>query len=107
MASAPGFNPNLFNLGISADSWRQLADDDRKPLFNRALNGLYAPGSIFKPVVALAALEQGVDPNVTLECPGYFELGNQRFACYMGEAHGRVDFRRAIRVSCNVFFCNL
>jgi len=104
MVSAPGFDPNLFCPKITQDNWNLLLNDPRKPLFNRALNGLYSPGSIFKPLIALAALEQGVDPDLTLECPGYFEIGNQRFACYMGEAHGRVDFRRAIRVSCNVFF---
>ncbi|MDD5677282.1 MAG: penicillin-binding protein 2 [Kiritimatiellae bacterium] len=104
MASAPDFDPNLFCPKITQGNWDLLLNDSRKPLFNRALNGLYAPGSIFKPLVALAALERGVDPNISLECPGYFELGDQRFACYMGEAHGRVDFRRAIRVSCNVFF---
>lgn len=107
MVSTPGFDPNLFCPKITQDNWSSLLNDPRKPLFNRALNGLYAPGSIFKPLVALAALAQGVDPDLTLECPGYFELGNQQFACYMGAAHGRVNFRRAIRVSCNVYFYQL
>ncbi|MFH1969316.1 MAG: penicillin-binding protein 2 [Verrucomicrobiota bacterium] len=107
MVSAPDFDPNLFCPKITQDNWSRLLNDTRKPLFNRALNGLYAPGSIFKPLVALAALEQGVDPDLTLNCPGYFELGNQRFSCYMGAAHGRVNFRRAIRISCNVFFYQL
>ncbi|MDP2991704.1 MAG: penicillin-binding protein 2 [Kiritimatiellota bacterium] len=107
MVSTPDFDPNLFCPKITQDNWNRLLDDPRKPLFNRALNGLYAPGSIFKPLVALAALAQGVDPDLTLECPGYFELGSQRFSCYMGEAHGRVNLRRAIRVSCNVFFYQL
>lgn len=107
MVSAPDFDPNIFCPSISHDNWNRLLKDPRKPLFNRALNGVYAPGSIFKPLVALAALEQGVDPNLSLECPGYFELGNQRFACYMDEAHGRLDLRRAIRVSCNVYFYQL
>ena len=107
MVSAPDFDPNLFCPGITVENWRRLLNDPRKPLFNRALNGLYAPGSIFKPLVALAALERGVDPGLTQNCQGYFELGNQRFACYMGESHGRVDIRRAIRISCNVFFYQL
>lgn len=107
MASAPNFDPNLFCPKITTENWNQLLHDQRKPLFNRALNGLYAPGSIFKPLVAFAALKQGVNPNLTLECPGYFELGNQKFACYMNEAHGHINFRRAIRVSCNVFFYQL
>lgn len=107
MVSTPDFDPNLFCPKITQDNWRNLLNEPRKPFFNRALNGLYAPGSIFKPLVALAALGQGVSPDLTLECTGYFELGNQRFACYMGEAHGRVDLRRAIRVSCNVYFYQL
>lgn len=107
MVSSPEFDPNLFCPKITQDNWNSLLADPRKPLFNRTLNGLYAPGSIFKPLVALAALGQGVDPNWTLDCPGYFELGKQRFDCYMGEAHGRVNLRRAIRVSCNVYFYQL
>ncbi|MBI2438335.1 MAG: penicillin-binding protein 2, partial [Lentisphaerae bacterium] len=104
MASAPAYDPNGFSTKITAENWTRLLSDPRKPLFNRALNGLYAPGSAFKPLVALAALEQGVDPNWTLTCPGYFELGDHQFACYQRTAHGQVDFRRALRVSCNVFF---
>ncbi|MBI2441601.1 MAG: penicillin-binding protein 2 [Lentisphaerae bacterium] len=104
MASAPGYDPNWFCSTITTENWTKLTADSRKPLFNRALSGLYAPGSTFKPVVALAALEQGVDRHLTLNCPGYFELGNQQFACYQGKSHGQTDFRRAIRVSCNVFF---
>ena len=107
MVSAPAFNPNLFCPKITQDNWDSLLNDPRKPLFNRAVNGLYAPGSTFKPVVAFAALAHGVDPDLPWVCPGYFQLGNQRFACYMGEAHGRVNLRRAIRVSCNVYFYQL
>ena len=107
MVSAPDFDPNLLCPKITQNNWNRLLNDPRKPLFNRALNGRYAPGSVFKPLVALAALEQGVGPDLILECPGYFELANQRFSCYMGTAHGRVNFRRAIRISCNVFFYQL
>ncbi len=107
MVSAPDFDPNLLCPKITQNNWNRLLNDPNKPLFNRALNGRYAPGSVFKPLVALAALEQGVGPDLTLECPGYFELANQRFSCYMGTAHGRVNFRRAIRISCNVFFYQL
>ncbi len=107
MVSTPDFDPNLFCPKITTENWNRLVHDSRKPLFNRTINGLYAPGSIFKPLVALAALGQGIDVNWTLDCPGYFALGNQKFDCYMGEAHGTLDLRRAIRVSCNVYFYQL
>lgn len=104
LASAPAYDPNWFSPKITAENWGRLLADPRKPLLNRALTGQYAPGSVFKPLVALAALEEGVDRNLSLTCPGYFELGAKSFSCYHGTAHGAVDFHRAIVVSCNVFF---
>jgi penicillin-binding protein 2 len=108
MASAPGFNLNVFNLGISVEAWRALADDERKPLFNRAVAGLYAPGSSFKPLVAIAALTQGKGAGDSdIVCEGSYELGGQVMSCYKGEAHGRVDLVKALEVSCNVYFFRL
>lgn len=108
MASSPGFNLNLFSSGISVSSWQALVQDERKPLFNRAISGLYPPGSTFKPLVAIAALTQGkASGDTTFICNGSFELGGQVFQCHMGEAHGRIDIVKALEVSCNVFFCNL
>lgn len=108
MASSPGFNLNLFCSGISVGSWQALINDERKPLFNRAVSGLYPPGSTFKPLVAIASLVQGkAAEDTTFVCNGSFELGGQVFSCHMGEAHGRLDAVKALEVSCNVFFCNL
>lgn len=108
MASSPGFNLNLFSPGISVSSWQTLANDARKPLFNRAVSGLYPPGSTFKILVAIAALIQGkADENTSFYCNGSYELGGQIFSCHMGNAHGDINLGKALEVSCNVFFYKL
>ncbi|MFA7160572.1 MAG: penicillin-binding protein 2 [Kiritimatiellia bacterium] len=108
MASSPGFNLNLFASGLTAETWRGLVADERKPFFNRAAQGMYPPGSTFKPLVALAALTQGkASAGTVFVCNGRFELGGQVFSCHMGDAHGPVDIPRALEASCNVYFCNL
>lgn len=108
MASAPNFNLNLFYPYMSVDSWQTLAGDERKPLFNRAVSGLYAPGSTFKPLIAIAALTQGkAAEDTTFVCDGTFELGGQIFSCHAGEAHGHLGIIKALEVSCNVFFYKL
>ncbi len=105
LASAPGFDPNIFHPTLSAADWSELRDNPHKPLFNRAITGLYPPASTFKPLVAMAALTQKrITPDFTTICEGFIELGGRRFACYHGEAHGTVSLQRALRVSCNVFF---
>lgn len=108
MASAPDFNLNLFYPYLSVDSWQALAGDERKPLFNRAVSGLYPPGSTFKPLVAIAALAQGkASEDTTFVCDGCLELGGQIFACHAREGHGPVNIIKALEVSCNVFFYKL
>jgi penicillin-binding protein 2 len=108
LASAPGFDPNEFSPSISVATWTSAIEDSRNPLFNRAVNGGYAPGSTFKPLVALAALESGkANLRIGFDCQGYYELGGQRFSCFEGEVHGRLDIRKALEVSCNVFFYQL
>ncbi|MCG2679628.1 MAG: penicillin-binding protein 2 [Kiritimatiellae bacterium] len=108
LASSPGFDPNTFSPSISVETWTRMLEDSRKPLFNRAISGRYAPGSIFKPLVALAALESGkANARGSFDCQGYYEIGGQRFSCYEGEIHGRLDIRRALELSCNVFFYQL
>ncbi len=105
LASSPGIDPNWFCPTLTRTVWSRLLADPDKPLVNRALGGTYPPGSIFKPVVGLAALEQGViNAAFTVDCPGSFKLGNQTFACYQGHVHGVVNLRRSLEVSCNVFF---
>ena len=108
MASSPGFNLNLFSSGISVESWQALVADKRKPLFNRAISGLYPPGSTFKPLIAIAALTQGkASADTIFVCNGSFELGDRVISCHRGKAHGQVDIEKALEISCNVFFCNI
>ncbi len=108
MVSAPGYDPNLFVPSISAYEWRKLVDDPRRPMINRAVAGRYVPGSIFKPVVALAALQSGrASPDMVFHCPGHFDLGNTRFHCWLRRGHGDLNMRQALERSCNVYFYRL
>jgi penicillin-binding protein 2 len=108
LASAPTFDPNLFVRGISQTQWTALNEDPYRPLANKATQGLYPPGSTYKMIVALAALEAGVvstDEDIT--CTGHIELGDRRFHCWRREGHGRVNLVEAISQSCDVFFYDL
>ena len=108
MASAPSFDPNLFCPSISTVNWNRLNTDARKPLFNRAVSGIYPPGSTFKPVVALAAVVSGLaDAGTRFDCIGYYELGKTRFHCWHKAGHGSIAMRKAIEQSCNTYFCAL
>jgi penicillin-binding protein 2 len=102
MASMPSYDPNSFSDGISHDEWGMLSSDDHLPLLNKSLQGLYPPGSTFKPATALALLAAGVDPEETVGCNGGYQLGNRRFAC-LGR-HGPMNLHRAIAKSCNTYF---
>ncbi len=105
MASTPTFDPNLFTSGISAADWNRLLNDPYHPLNNKALTGQYAPGSTFKMVVALAALESGlIAPHHTVYCPGFMTLGNHRFHCWRRGGHGHMNLVEALTQSCDVFF---
>jgi penicillin-binding protein 2 len=105
MASQPSFDPHLFNAGVSAAQWREWTSNRATPLINKTTNGLYAPGSTFKMVVALAALEARVTtPGERVHCPGHFDLGDTRFHCWNRNGHGGVDMRTALKVSCDVYF---
>ena len=104
-ASAPSFDPNLFVRGISVANYRALLDDKYRPLPNKAMQGVYPPGSTFKMVTALAALEAGVvDPNETVYCPGHLKVSNRRFHCWKRVGHGNVDLHRSLRESCDVYY---
>ena len=108
MSSSPGFDPNHFTPVLSADEWHRLRGDERRPMINRAISANYSPGSTFKPVVALAALASGRGgPFTTFSCPGYFTLGQARFACWYAPGHGALNLRQAIERSCNVYFFQL
>lgn len=105
MASSPAFDPNEFTPVLRPEVWRGILENPGKPMLNRACMGKYPPGSTFKPVVALAALQKGaITPGTVFNCAGSYSIGGRDFACYMGHAHGGVSLRRGIEVSCNVFF---
>ena len=103
--SSPSFDPNLFVRGISQTDYSALTDNDHRPLANKVVQGMYPPGSTFKMVTALAALEAGViTPESTVTCPGYIEVGGTRFNCWKRGGHGRVDLQRSLAESCDVFY---
>lgn len=103
--SSPSFDPNLFVRGISNTDFRYLMDHDHRPLANKAVQGAYPPGSTFKMVTALAALEEGViTPETTVRCPGHFESGGRRFHCWRRGGHGAVDLERSLSESCDVYY---
>jgi penicillin-binding protein 2 len=102
LASAPNFDVNEFARGISGEHYAALAAYDHKPLLNKATQGTYPPGSTFKTMVALAALENGYDPRTTHTCGGTFAFGNHVFHC--DSHHGTLDLHGAIVTSCDVYF---
>jgi penicillin-binding protein 2 len=105
MVSTPSFDPNLFVGGISSVNYSALRDNDHNPLFHKAIQGTYPPGSTFKAVVAAAALEHGiVEPGETVNCTGSVELGNREFHCWRRRGHGVVDLRQAVKSSCDIYF---
>jgi len=108
LSSVPGFDPNEFVTGLSSRSWRRLVNDPRTPLINKAISGLYAPGSTFKMVVALAALEANiVRPDHRVFCRGFTQLGNARFHCWKKHGHGWQDIYDAHKNSCDVYFYDI
>jgi len=108
LVSRPGFDPNLFNRGVSADVWEKISSNPLHPMENRAIAGQYPPGSTYKLIVAAAALEEGIiTPETSFNCPGSFEMGTRTFRCWRKHGHGRVSLHRAIVESCDVYFYNV
>jgi penicillin-binding protein 2 len=106
--SMPGFDPNLFVDGIDPQSWAELNNSPDRPLNNRAIAGVYPPGSTFKPYMALAALELGKrTPRSAINDPGYFEFGGRRFRDSKAGGHGHVDLFKSIVVSSDTFYYQL
>jgi len=106
--SSPGFDPNLFVEGIDSANWAELNNSPDRPLNNRAIAGVYPPGSTFKPYMALAALELGKrTPRSTIHDPGYFEFGGRRFRDSKPGGHGTVDLYKSIVVSSDTFYYQL
>ncbi|HBR68631.1 MAG TPA: penicillin-binding protein 2 [Rhodospirillaceae bacterium] len=105
LASNPGFDPNVFSKGLSAATWEELLADPGRPLTNKAIAGQYPPGSTFKMVTALAALELGmITSNTSFFCPGHYKFGDGKFHCWKKGGHGTVNLIDALAQSCDVFF---
>lgn len=105
MVSRPAFDPAAFARGISGPAWIKLLQNPRHPLQDKAIKGLYPPGSTFKIVTALAALKAGViTPSTVLDCKGSLSLGHREFRCWKKVGHGLTDLKKAIRESCDVYF---
>ena len=105
MQSSPSFNPNLFLFGINQDDWQLIRNNPLKPLVNKTLSGLYSPGSTFKPIVALSALENGIiNKNFNVNCTGKIEMYGQTYHCWKKKGHGVVNLKSAMKQSCDTYF---
>lgn len=105
MLSEPTFDPSIYQAGISHEQWSALINDPFKPLFDKATGGAFMPGSVYKPVIALAALQEGVITEKTkFHCPGRFEFGRDVFHCWHRAGHGKVNLVEAMMHSCDIFF---
>jgi penicillin-binding protein 2 len=108
LASVPGFEPGAFGNGLRRDVWSALTTDPRAPLMNKAIAGQYPPGSTFKMIVALAALEAGaVTPDAQVYCPGHLRFGSHTFHCWKRGGHGEVALVDGLAQSCDVYFYEL
>ena len=105
MVSSPTFDANKFVHGIASKDWQDLINNEKKPLINKSIAGLYPPGSTIKPLVALSALENDVISTNTLrECRGSIELYGHKYHCWKEKGHGVVNLREAIKQSCDIYF---
>ena len=105
MQSSPSFDPNLFLFGINQDDWQLIRNNPLKPLVNKTLSGLYSPGSTFKPIVALSALENEIiDENFKVNCTGKIEMYGQTYHCWKKKGHGVVNLKSAMKQSCDTYF---
>ena len=105
MVSAPSYDPNQFSEKLLTRDWKRLSSHPRTPLLNRAISGLYAPGSTFKMVVAAAALEAGVISSKTrYKCEGSMEFGNRKFHCWFDDGHQSLNVMQALERSCDIYF---
>lgn len=102
--STPAFDPNDFVNGISYADYNELRENDRSPLYHKAYDGTYPPGSTYKMVVAAAALEAGINPEMRVHCNRYYRFGNRTWHCWKPGGHGSVNMHWAIKGSCDVYF---
>jgi penicillin-binding protein 2 len=106
--SSPSYDPNIFSTTLDNDSWDNIVNSSNAPLINRPIRGLYPPGSTFKPVVALAALKNGlINESEEIFCNGIYSLGDRNFHCWKKNGHGYLNLSDAIAQSCDVFFYEL
>ena len=106
--NAPAYDPNLFIKGLPVEAWQTLQKDKHRPLTNRAIQGQYPPGSVFKIVMAVAALEEDqVSPGESLYCGGNLRMGSWNFRCWKRRGHGPTDLHKALVESCDVYFYQL
>jgi penicillin-binding protein 2 len=105
-SSTPGFDPNWFNVGVNGPQWRDLTTSDYKPLLNKAISGIYPPGSTFKTALALAAVDAGIaTPDYRVNCNGVYNFGGHAFHCWQHKGgHGSLDLEGGLKNSCDVFF---
>lgn len=104
MSSSPSFDPNIFTSELTTETWKDLNGPSKK-LHNRAIQGAYPPGSVFKAVMAVAGLTEGViTPNTKINCPGYLSFGKRRYHCHKHSGHGPVNLEMAMTLSCDVYF---
>lgn len=108
MVSKPDYDLNLFAEAVKPEVWQELMSDSLKPLYDRATQATYPPGSTYKMVAAIAGLNEGIiTPQWTIFCPGYYRIGRRTVHCWNAAGHGEVNITAAIRGSCNVFFYQL
>jgi penicillin-binding protein 2 len=104
LISSPSYKANQFARGISEQSWQELINHPGKPMINKTISTQYPPGSTFKPIVALAALEEGYNPYKKIKCKGHTRLGRRKFHCWKEKGHGQMNLISAIEQSCNIYF---
>lgn len=108
MATSPSFDQERFVRGFTAQEWKAMTEDPSHPLLNRAFGAAYPPGSIYKPLVALAALQEDIiKPNVKITCPGHYNFAGRDYRCWRERGHGPMDLHQAIVQSCDVYFYTL
>src|SRR5881398_3295222 len=107
MVSSPEFNPNVYSKRFTPETWREISSNPFKVELNRAIQGLYSPGSVFKTVMSLAGLAEGaIGPGTTFNCGGSSVFFGRRFRCYQKNGHGEISVANALKVSCDIFFYN-
>lgn len=108
IASSPSYDPNKFVRGISVSDYNDLLNNKYRPLASKSVQGVYPPGSTFKMITAMAALEEGlIGPDETVYCPGHLEVSGRRFHCWKRAGHGWVDLQNSLKQSCDVYYYDL